>query len=104
MSTTHSLDVRIRGLFGRLFQIAPDAITDSLRRGTHERWDSLGHLELLEALRNEFAIEIPPDDALAMETFADVRRVVGSLCSASASPAAASRGMAGSGPSPSQGR
>lgn len=71
---------RIEAIFRKVFELAPAAaISDATRRGELERWDSIGHLELLEALRNEFSIEIPPDQALEMETMSDVKRVIGSL-------------------------
>ncbi len=73
------LEARLRSLFERLFNINPDQINDQVHRGELEEWDSLGHLDLLEALRVEFHIEIPPDDALSMETFADVKRTVRKL-------------------------
>ncbi len=73
------VETRLRAIFERLFEVRPEAITDRTRRGGLERWDSLGHLELLEALRREFSIDIPPEAALAMETFADVKLIVGRL-------------------------
>ncbi|MBK9128067.1 MAG: acyl carrier protein [Phycisphaerales bacterium] len=81
MSTpvSSSLDAALRALFQRVFKIAPKDLSDRTRRGSLEAWDSLGHLELLEALRKEFGVEIAPEQALEMETFADVRRVVASL-------------------------
>jgi acyl carrier protein len=63
-------------LFRRLFGTPAENVTDSSRRGDLEGWDSLGHLVLIEALRNEFAVEIPPEVALEIETVADVRRIV----------------------------
>jgi acyl carrier protein len=79
MTKVNSADARIRSIFQRLFQVAPETVSDQTRRGQLEQWDSLGHLELLEALRSEFGIEIPADEALAMETFADVKRIVTAL-------------------------
>lgn len=70
------VDARIRGVFANIFKIAPDAVQDTTRRGEFERWDSLGHLELLESLRTQFQIDFSPDQALEMETVADVKRVV----------------------------
>ena len=52
---------------------------DRTRRGELERWDSLGHLQLLESLSTEFNIEVPPQLALQMETFLDVKRTVSDL-------------------------
>lgn len=73
-------EARIEAIFRKIFELAPNAaVDDNTRRGELERWDSIGHLELLEALRNEFRVEIPPDQAIEMETIRDVKRVIGML-------------------------
>ncbi|HLB88936.1 MAG TPA: acyl carrier protein [Terriglobales bacterium] len=71
----------IQAVFGQVFEARPEEITNQTRRGDLERWDSLGHLVLLEALREEFRIEIEPEQALEMETVGDVKRVLTTLLS-----------------------
>jgi acyl carrier protein len=80
MSDSTELNNRINGIFLRLFQASPDVLKDQLRRGELQKWDSLGHLELLAALEKEFQIDIPPDEVLAMETVGDVKRTVEKIC------------------------
>ena len=70
------MDAVVKNLFCEVFGISDDEINDETRRGDLERWDSLGHLDLIEAIRNKFQIEITPELALDMETVADVKRVV----------------------------
>ncbi|MBI4578368.1 MAG: acyl carrier protein [Planctomycetes bacterium] len=79
MNDDAGLDEALRRIFQRVFEMLPQSITDDTRRGQSERWDSLGHLELLEALSQEFKIEIPPEEALQMDTFAAVRQTVRQL-------------------------
>lgn len=79
MKNDRNLDLTIKAIFQRVFEVPPTGITNETRRGELERWDSLGHLVLLEALREEFAIEIPPEQALEMETFGDIKRVIATL-------------------------
>lgn len=83
MTHDQSLDATIKAVFECVFEARPEEITDETRRGDFERWDSLGHLVLLEALREQFRIEIPPEQALEMETVKDVKRVVATLRRAS---------------------
>ena len=80
----NDLDTRIRGIFQRLFEVRPEGISDQARRGDFDRWDSLGHLNLVEALREEFQIGIPPEEALEMETVADIKRVISALLASEA--------------------
>ena len=70
------LDLAIKALLERLFKVSADLVTDETRRGTLEQWDSLGHLELLDALRKEFKVKIEPEEAVDIETVADIKRVV----------------------------
>ncbi len=80
MTESIDLNAKIKAIFQRVFEVRPEEIADQTRRGELERWDSLGHLVLLEALREEFRIEIPPEQALEMETVQDIKRVVTALC------------------------
>jgi acyl carrier protein len=73
------LDEALRKVFAELFRVAPGELRDDTRRGELEGWDSLGHLDLVSELERRFAIELDPDRALEIETFADARRVLVAL-------------------------
>jgi acyl carrier protein len=79
MSNPRDVERRVEELFRELFGLHAAEASDDARRGDLPRWDSLGHLDLLVALRKEFAIDIPLDQALAMETVGDVKRIVAAL-------------------------
>jgi acyl carrier protein len=79
MMNSGDINDRVNAIFQRLFQAAPEALGDTVRRGQLERWDSLGHLELLTALEKEFQIDIPAEEVLSMETVGDVKRLVAKL-------------------------
>jgi acyl carrier protein len=72
-------DQRIREVFSRVLRVPPDAVTDDLRRGSMEEWDSLGHVMLVSALGKEFSVHVTPEAALGMHTVADVKRIIGEL-------------------------
>ena len=71
-----AMDQRLRSVFATLFRVEAGELTDNTRRGALPGWDSLGHLELVVALENEFGMTLSPDEALEIETFADARNVV----------------------------
>lgn len=79
MKKNSNLDATIQAIFQRIFNAQPEEITDHTRRGELQGWDSLGHLELLEALQKEFGIKIPPEQALEMEAVQDIKRILTSL-------------------------
>jgi acyl carrier protein len=76
------LGAQIRVVLQLTFQVPAEVITDETRRGDLERWDSLGHLTLIEALRQQFGVEIAPEQALEMETVQDIKRIIAGLHSA----------------------
>ena len=73
------LDESLRKVFAELFRVAPAELCDATRRGELEGWDSLGHLDLVSELERRFSVELDPDRALEIETFADARRVLAAL-------------------------
>ena len=48
------------------------AIPDDVRIGTFERWDSLAHLRLVLAIEQQIGRQLDPDDAVRIESLADV--------------------------------
>ncbi len=82
------IDAAVRALFQQLFSIPSDEVGDDTRRGVLERWDSLGHLNLIGALQETFDIEIPLEMALKLETLRDVKRIVAQLQPVSPEPRA----------------
>jgi citrate synthase len=67
---------RVDTLLQRVFEVGPRQLRDETRRGDLDRWDSLGHLTLIEALREEFGVDIPPEVALSMESVEDIKRIM----------------------------
>ena len=86
MNEGKSLALGIEVVIQRVFKLRSDQLRDDTRRGDVERWDSLGHLTLIEALREAFAVEISPEQALDMETVADVKRIVTDLVNGESPP------------------
>ena len=79
MPTNQNVNPRVREVISRVFEVDASEFSPNTRRGELVRWDSLGHLTLIEALCSEFKIEVPPEDALAMESVDDITRIVGTL-------------------------
>jgi acyl carrier protein len=82
MANPNGIDAKLKQVFADLFEVSADRVVDTTRRGEFERWDSLGHLDLMEALRKEFGVTIPLEQALEMETVGDIKRIIGSLVAA----------------------
>ncbi len=74
-----SFDKRIYNIFQRVLRISPDGLSDQTRRGNLEVWDSLSHILIVAALSEEFEVNIPPEEALEMETIQDVKQIISRL-------------------------
>jgi acyl carrier protein len=79
MSAQRNVAQRVDALLQRVFEVGPRQLRDETRRGDLDRWDSLGHLTLIEALREEFGVDISPELALSMDTVADINRIMSML-------------------------
>ena len=79
MGDDPKLVATIKVIMAHVFKVRVETITENTRRREFEQWDSLGHLALIGALQDEFDIEIPPEQALAIETFKDVKRTISAL-------------------------
>ena len=73
------MDAEIRTVFSQVFSIPASRVTDQLSWNDLEQWDSLGHIRLIDALREQFNIEIPADQALEMESVREIKRIVSLL-------------------------
>lgn len=75
----NNIDAQLRRIFGRLFPVNPVELTDDVRRGELDGWDSLGHLDLVNELETQFSVAIDPSRALEIDTFGAAKRVVADL-------------------------
>ena len=76
---TNELDAQLRKIFAKLFPVDPADLADDARRGELEGWDSLGHLDLVNAIESEFSVSIDTDQALEIETFGETKEMLESL-------------------------
>jgi acyl carrier protein len=57
---------RVREVMAALFQILVEELTDETSPGTLPAWDSLGHLNLVVELEQEFGISLSPERVESM--------------------------------------
>ena len=63
---------RVRACMAKVFDIDPALITLESSPETIEAWDSLGHLNLIMALEDEFGVNLSDDQFLSLTNFAAV--------------------------------
>jgi acyl carrier protein len=63
---------RARELLAEAANCNPAMISDDVRIGNFERWDSLAHLRLVLAVEQQIGRQLDPDEAVRIESLADV--------------------------------
>jgi acyl carrier protein len=69
---------RLKQVVAAVLDCAPGDLDDAVSRDTFANWDSLRHMNLIMALEEEFGVVIGDDDADAMTSYAEIRRIVAS--------------------------
>jgi len=71
----------MKRVFCEVLHISPDIYSEELSAGDIQEWDSLGHVNLLQAVEDEFNIAFDVTDALELESVKDflllVKRYLG---------------------------
>lgn len=67
-----AIEQQVREIMAGLFALDASDIGSATALGTVEKWDSLGHVNLMMALEQAFGVKIKPADAMQMLTYGDV--------------------------------
>lgn len=63
-------------IVAKTFDLKESDIKPKSSMSTIEKWDSLGHLELISALEEEFKISIEPDEILQITSVSDIEEIL----------------------------
>lgn len=61
IQSDNSLSERVQLLVADAIQVAPEMVTQDLAFGDLPQWDSLGHMEVMMRLEDQFDVEIDAD-------------------------------------------
>jgi acyl carrier protein len=53
------LESIVRATIARVFRLSPEEAAGDLRIGAPSQWDSIGHMQLLVEIENEFGMRFP---------------------------------------------
>ena len=76
MSASIKSDGRLRQTVGEVLGVNPYLLSDESSPSTISSWDSLGHLNLVIALEQEFEINLSADEVLAMRNLGSIRHIL----------------------------
>lgn len=61
MTSTPSLTEQVQALLAEAIQAPPELVTEDLAFGDLPQWDSLGHMEVMLRLEEQFGVAIDAD-------------------------------------------
>jgi len=66
----------VEEVVSRVFGVDPGSLDDASSPETVEGWDSMGHLNLVAALEQEFGVSIDIGDVMEMVTVKKIREIL----------------------------
>ena len=78
MKGISTLNTKLSEIVTSTLHIPADRVTDELAMSEVETWDSLQHMNLIASLEQEFGVEFTFEEIVAMQSVAEIKRVLGS--------------------------
>lgn len=70
------MEERIKRVMASIFKCDVAAIDENASPDTIEKWDSLGHMNLVVALEEEFGIKFSEDETMEMMNYKLIREII----------------------------
>ena len=70
------MEESLRVLLAEVFNISPQEIQSDFAMRNYEQWDSLKHMELIEALEKRFEVEFDFDEIVRMMDLSTIQAVL----------------------------
>jgi len=70
------MEESLRTLLAEVFSISPQDIQMDFAMRNHEQWDSLKHMELIDALEKGFQVEFDFDEIVRMQDLSSIKAVL----------------------------
>jgi acyl carrier protein len=70
------MNTKLKKLIAELFRCDITDLVDSTGPGDIPGWDSLGHVALMAEIYKQFGMHVPVEDAIEMESIADLVEIL----------------------------
>lgn len=67
---------KLNKILSQTLNLAEEKLTDELGMGSVENWDSLGHIQIISQLEEEFAIEFRAEHIENMRNIGNIKKVL----------------------------
>lgn len=68
--------MRIEGIISEVLYIDESLINDDSGPESIEVWDSLGHINIITAIEEDFDIELSPEEIIEITTVRDIKKLL----------------------------
>jgi len=65
------MEKKLTSIFVNVFSIEESIVSNELKMGDIPNWDSLGHLNIITAVEEEFEIHFTNDEMIELKSFQD---------------------------------
>lgn len=79
MPDSSEVEKRVHALIVSLFPLADDVASSELRLGNPPEWDSIGHMQLLVAIEENFKIRFPNHEIARLVTIEAISKAIQAL-------------------------
>jgi acyl carrier protein len=76
MSASVKCEDRLRQTVAQVLGVTTQLLSEESSPSTISSWDSLGHLNLVIALEEEFEVNLSAEEVLAMSNIGSIRRIL----------------------------
>lgn len=76
MDNVKNVREQIIGIIAKTLEIGVSKISDNSSIGDFPAWDSLGHMNLLQNIQDEFEVEFDPEEIIDLEDVNDIVKAV----------------------------
>jgi len=76
MSASIKSEDRLRQTVAEVLGVTTNLLSEESSPSTISSWDSLGHLNLVIALEEEFEVNLSAEEVLAMRNMGSIRRIL----------------------------
>lgn len=66
----------IKDIMSDVFEIERSSIDNEIRKFEFDKWDSLGHINLIAALEEHFDMIFDPEEIVKIESITDIEKAI----------------------------
>jgi acyl carrier protein len=71
-----SVEQQLAGILAEVFEVSQDTITQDIKIGDIEAWDSLGHLRLFMSIEEKMGVKFSTDEIVQISSLEEIKNSI----------------------------